>query len=610
MDRKQLDVVGAAASFLLSFAAFAGMLFLLRETAPQTPLARALAIGAVFAVPALVGYIAVRAAAALRRDLTVQMPPVFSVAVVVMLLLSFAAGFAAQYAYSYDTYEVRETKKGHDSSDIVMMVDDSGSLVPYFEPLRNVANAFVDGVSDDCNLAAGLFARKIGDFVDMAVMDSAGKQAVKKMLEADNRFAGGSDLDLAIRTAYDCFTSQNSSKRPRAIVLLTDGQGEIDDDLIDMLKEEDIRLYTVRIAGSDGPGTSDLLTAVKSTGGADIEISDTFSADTDDLDKFMEQFEEIAGSVSSKTVKEFGERLLAYDEESPTLARILIRLAAVFAVVLCVQLLYLRRISVIAVLADFLSAVAVCAAMTFAPRLSSAATGVVLSAAAAAAGIYTWYVMLVQEGGYESLYRQLAKMTQGKAGPTASDPQPAYGTYGTAPGTQHPYTAAPNTQNPYGNAQNAQNPYGIAQNTQNPYGTAQNAQNPYGTAQNTQNPYGTVKNAPNPYGNARNAQNPYGTAQNTQNPYGTARNTQNPYGNAQNTQNPYGTARNTQNPYGTAPDTQNPYGNAQNTQNPYGNAQNAPDPYGAAPSAAARNNASPAAPPQGGTPWSNGQRPY
>ena len=536
MERKRFDVLGAAVSFVLSFASLAGMLFAVRAAEPSSPFGRALAVGAVLFVPALVGYIAVQAAGRLRTDLSVQMPAAISAGAAIALAASFLVGAAGQFAYSYRTSEIRETTKGHDSSDIVMMIDDSGSLVPYYATLRAVANAFVDGVSENSSMAAGLFARKIGDFTDMAVMDADGKREIKKMLADENRFAGGSDLDLALQTAYEAFAAQGPSKRPRAIVLLTDGRDLIESDIVSALKEEKIRLYSVRIKGSEGDGTSALLSAVKETGGSDIEIPKDFSLGEDDLDDFMKQFEEIAGTVTTRTERGFEDVLLVYDDADPEVPVVLIRFVVLFIVTLCVQYLYVRKMSVAAVLLDFLLTVAVCAVMTFAPAVSPA-VGVLLSAAAAAAGVYTWYVMLTQEGGYDSPYRRFAQTYPAPPAVSAGNTAVPFGGVYSAGA---PNAGYPNAGTPYASAPTGGTPYGTPPNRGAPNAGSPNAGTPYASVPTAGTPYGAPPNRGAPSAGSPNAGTPYASAPTAGTPYGTPPNRGAPSAGYPNAGTPYG----------------------------------------------------------------------
>lgn len=387
MRNKKPDILIIASSFISSFFVFTVLLFVYENANVSGTIAKALLVGACFALPALAAFICIHISAKVRqRKVKIELPALISGGTALMLILSFAAGFIGQLVYSFRINKEVTVTEGN--SDIVLLLDDSGSMVPYTTNVRTASAAFVEGLSEKSRLALGIFAEVIGSFEDLVVMDDAGKQKIKDSFDPKYRFAGGTNFDIALQKASECLSATDEDT-VKAVVMVTDGCDDVVSQNIQKhYINNDIKLYTIRIAGSEGKETQDLIDFVNKTGGFDTSIDMNSDPDAG-LHELIDAFASITGSVESETKTEFSDGLLVYDEDLAAYKAV-VRLIFIFILTLLVQLLYFRNISVKTVIANIITSVLACALLTFAVEIS----GVIVTVTASAALIFTAFAQM------------------------------------------------------------------------------------------------------------------------------------------------------------------------------------------------------------------------
>ena len=353
MKKNKIEIPMSILSFFVSLLSYGGMLYIYQKQSFSEPIMKAAAAGAIFALPPLLSLTAMHISAHLRRSIKIKLPKLLSGMTILMLFLSFAAGFAGQLLYSLHREEIEN--KEEISSDIVIMLDDSGSMLSFADVVHAAAMTFVDGLSENCRAAAGIFAAKVDAFEGLTYMTPDGKQKIKDLISKNN-FAGGTDFNEALNKAYDCLMGNNTQNTRKTVVLITDGQAEIDDSIKNKYLADNIQLYSVRISGSEGAFTNELIDFVTHTGGFDTAIDLSTNSD-DAINHLAQAFENISVVVDTETVTNFSDALMVYDANN-TVPSILIRTAAFILLVLFVQILYFRKLSAGSFFGDMLFAVA------------------------------------------------------------------------------------------------------------------------------------------------------------------------------------------------------------------------------------------------------------
>ena len=365
MKKQKIDKITFAVTYIVSFICFD--ILTIEKMVSANSIARAFLVGLSFALPAFAAFAALHISAKRRRKVKIQLPALLSSVTAIILALCFALGFIGQLVYSFRINKEETIIEG--GCDIVLMLDDSGSMASYSSDVRTASIAFADSLSMSCRLAVGIFAQTVGYFEDLTVMDSTGKQKIKNFF--NNRFAGSTDLNAALKQAYICLMSNDEGKQ-KSVVIVTDGCGSIDEDVKKEYINNNIALYTIRISGSEGDGTEDLIKFVNKTGGFDTAI-DLTSGTERGVEDLAQAFSNISGRIDVETSAGFADGLLIYDEDV-SIYRALIRLITLIILAALVQMLYFRKLDAKAIIGCIISAVIACAFMTFMPTLGYAST--------------------------------------------------------------------------------------------------------------------------------------------------------------------------------------------------------------------------------------------
>ncbi|MBR0509532.1 MAG: VWA domain-containing protein [Clostridia bacterium] len=335
------DFLLAFLSLAVTTLVFAVMLIITRRVASSGAFVRALMTGLCFALPPLLGYTFMAMTPFFRRRLRVKMPPLISLITAITLVGTLLIGIGGQYLYSIHFKKKVKVLPNFNGADIVLMVDDSGSMGSYKQPVREACKVFVENVPDTNRIAVGIFTEKIDPqlVMDLTPMDAAGKEAAKQMLDRPGT-SGGTDLNLPLERAADILKQNNRPDQKRVVFIVTDGQGYVNPSFLDEYLNENISLFTLRISGMDGFGMDDLNKIAMETDGLSIEIP---SGSLDDMKTLASSFEDINKSIQSNSRIYFAHELMLYDSTTPTVFGVLIRLICFLGVALLTHLLYYRK---------------------------------------------------------------------------------------------------------------------------------------------------------------------------------------------------------------------------------------------------------------------------
>ncbi len=381
MNNRKFDIPFALGTFAGSFVL--NLVFVLAlPKRSLTGVPAALAVGAAFLLPAFASLAAIYVISRIRVRVRVKLPTTVLPAVL-LLALCFAVGFLGQLAYGIRVQKKQEILIPSDS-DYMLMLDDSGSLIDYRGNIHAASVQFVDALSEESRLGAGLFAAKDGGQEKLTKMDAAGKTALKDFLDISNSFAGGTDLNTALETAYKSLSGASGQRR-RAVIVITDDQGKFENAVKENYIKSGVSLYTIRI--SDNAAETDPVAVFASeSGGFDTVISKADAA-RNDLGAFSDAFSSITGVTTAVTTS--GSGLLIYDE-GVVWYRVLIRLAFFAILAVLIQFVYFRRSTLAGALISAAVGLAVGGAVTFLGSRSLP----VLSALIPAIGIYTAFISL------------------------------------------------------------------------------------------------------------------------------------------------------------------------------------------------------------------------
>lgn len=247
------------------------------------------------------GFLGLNLALALDRRRKALRPRLWPVSFLLSGALLFGAGFGGQLLFMRAEEEVTTPSE----TDMVLLLDASGSMDAYSVPRTEAACQFVDSLDKDCCLQVISFTCREDlpalDQSPMLEMDRQGKDVLKEMIAGIDH-QGGTDFNAPLRLALDTLDKEGRRNCGKAVIMLTDGYGEdmpdLDKKLTDDYLDDEVKLMTIRISDSDdlSGAPEDLVEMVEETGGFDIwlEPDRDGGVDTDDmLDAFQEAFQAV-----------------------------------------------------------------------------------------------------------------------------------------------------------------------------------------------------------------------------------------------------------------------------------------------------------------------------
>lgn len=143
-----------------------------------------------------------------------------------------------------DSYEVEYTEAGSGLNSICFVVDTSGSMggAP-IEDAREALNQFLSQVSGTTELALVEFSSSASTLVDLTPSASSMKTAV-------NALGSGGGTDITAGIAESTAVLRNA-KGARTMILMTDGQSDLDLDVVQEAADQGITIFTIGFGGAE-----------------------------------------------------------------------------------------------------------------------------------------------------------------------------------------------------------------------------------------------------------------------------------------------------------------------------------------------------------------------
>ena len=282
-------------SWLLSFAGacLGTLLALLAWDRVNGALEYILWSGTLFLSAFLGGFLGLQISLLVNRRYRVQRAPRWLAAFLLSGVLVFGVGAGGQALFMLSSADVTVSS----SVDMVVLLDASGSMDTsgYHGPRTEAATQFIDALSPDHRLQAVSFAATVLDSTQLLPGDDGGKQALKEFVAAIDS-VGMTDFNAPLRYAMDTLSGQTREGSNQAILLLTDGEGTLDPDVVDALLTSGIRVFSVRIDASltPSPEAQALAELAERTGGFDTQLKPSPDGSVDTtamLDAFQTAFQ-------------------------------------------------------------------------------------------------------------------------------------------------------------------------------------------------------------------------------------------------------------------------------------------------------------------------------
>ena len=246
--------------------------------------------------------------------------------------LLFAIGAGGQALFMYSKEEITVPA----SADMVLLLDASGSMdsYGYTQPRTDAGCQFVNSLSDDNRLQAVSFAGTVLDSTSLVNMDTQGKNTLTQFIQGIDS-VGATDFNAPLRQAMQTLTQYGRADCGKAVILLTDGDGDLNSDVINMYRGSNVKVFTVRISSDTAlsPDARALADFAVDTGGFDVQLIPAADGSVDAAD-MLKAFQD-AFQATSETRVNMSKDLLVYAEQT-TFWQFLLR---VIVFILCAVLI-------------------------------------------------------------------------------------------------------------------------------------------------------------------------------------------------------------------------------------------------------------------------------
>lgn len=227
--------------------------------------------------------------------------------------LLFAIGAGGQALFMYSKEEITVPA----SADMVLLLDASGSMdsYGYTQPRTDAGCQFVNSLSDDNRLQAVSFAGAVLDSTSLVNMDTQGKNTLTQFIQGIDS-VGATDFNAPLRQAMQTLNQYGRTDCGKAVILLTDGDGDLNSDVINMYLGSDVKVFTVRISSDKAlsPDARALADFAVDTGGFDVQLTPAADGSVDAAD-MLKAFQD-AFQATSETRVNMSKDLLVYAEQT------------------------------------------------------------------------------------------------------------------------------------------------------------------------------------------------------------------------------------------------------------------------------------------------------
>lgn len=254
------------------------------------------------------------------RKYKIQRPHFWIPAFLLVGALLFGIGAGGQALFMYSKEEVLVPA----SADMVLLLDASGSMDAsgFTQPRTDAACQFVGSLSDGDRLQAVSFAGTVLDSTGLIHMDAQGKNTLTQFIRGIDS-VGTTDLNAPLRQAMQTLQTQGGADRGKAVILLTDGEGDLASDVIQTYVGSDVKVFTVRISSDTHLNSSAraLADLAADTGGFDVQLTPAADGTVDAAD--MLQAFQNAFQAATETRVNMSRDLLVYAEQTAFLQLLL-----------------------------------------------------------------------------------------------------------------------------------------------------------------------------------------------------------------------------------------------------------------------------------------------
>lgn len=318
MNRKKFSV---GAWVLSAGGAILGGSLLTPGSWEGSPVQRVVWCGMFFAAVFAGGFLGLCLWMRFNRSCRVIRPRGWPAAFLLSGALLFAAGAGGQALFMY----TKEDFTVSSGVDLILLLDASGSMDAsgYSAPRTQAACQFVDGLSDECRVQAVSFASIVLDQSPLSDMDEGGKTVVKEFTQGIDSI-GATDFNAPLQAALDTLEREGRDDCHHAAVLLTDGEGELSDGIVQSCRDSRVRVFSIRIGPSGGPAGA-LPELAAATGGFDVCLTPDAGGGVE-ASQLLEAFQNAFQAVSETRVVMTDDVLI--QGGSVSVYQFLVRLAA------------------------------------------------------------------------------------------------------------------------------------------------------------------------------------------------------------------------------------------------------------------------------------------
>ena len=305
---------------------------------------RALYIGGVLPVTAIITFGAVYLSTLPRRKTKIRTPKLLSAATAVFLALLFLTGFFGQCIYSAKLLPPSSAA----NCEVVLLADESVASKSRSDEWKRAAERFIDGMDNSTALAVGVFTTEVVQSKELTQISDKTKNELKDVLSAPVP-DGGTSITKALNWAYKTLEPGMGSDTKQAIVVVSDGNSPVYPPAVQACAEKGVRIYSLRLSGTEGRFTDAFLQTVADTGGFDTAVSD---ASSDSIDNLLKAFNGITSDVRANRFGhfEFSKNSVLLDNrnlftDDLSFSAVLIRFAVYAITALLFQLICFRKVT-------------------------------------------------------------------------------------------------------------------------------------------------------------------------------------------------------------------------------------------------------------------------
>lgn len=212
--------------------------------------------------------------------------------------------------------------------DMVLLLDASGSMDfnHYSAPRTDAASQFVDSLNEDCRLQVVSFAAIVLDSSPLLTVDDQGKSQLKDFISRIDS-TGETDFNAPLTVALSTLETQGRADSSKAIVLLTDGEGDLDPQVASDCIASGVQIFSLRITSETmlSREARALVDLAEQSGGFDTRLAPTNG--TVDTAAMLDAFQQ-AFQATTERRDLMLEQLLVFSEEPASMYQLAVRAAS------------------------------------------------------------------------------------------------------------------------------------------------------------------------------------------------------------------------------------------------------------------------------------------